>query len=451
MTSSFLRNAVVLGLISAIGPFAIDMYLPALPTIAADLGASTAATQMTLMAFFISLGVCQIVYGPISDMVGRRPPLYFGLVVYALGAIGCALAPSIGWLIAFRALQGVGASAVMVIPRAIIRDLHTGVEGARLMATIMLVFSVSPILAPVTGSALIVPFGWRAVFVAVTLAAVVAFVLLSTMLPETLAPANRVRVEAKSLARGFTTLIKSPRFLGLTFIGALGMGSFFTFLSSSSFIYIDHYGLGPTAFSIAFSLNAIGFIGSSQLAAWLGGRFGLTRLVTVSVAGYAAVLAALLAVTLIGVDSLPVLMAFLLVGFSFMGLVIPTTMVMALDEHGPIAGMAAALGGTLQMLVGGAMIVVASAVFDGTVLPMVALMTACAWGGAGAGRADAAAQGGGGPGTGRRDRAGGDQGGERGGGVGSTRLYRSEFNSRQPLFKNRVSPTGDNSSLDGSE
>lgn len=380
MTSNYLRNAVVLGLITAMGPFAIDMYLPALPAISANLGASTAATQMTLMAFFISLGVCQIVYGPISDMVGRKPPLYFGLVVYALGAIGCALAPSIGWLIAFRALQGVGASAVMVIPRAVIRDLHKGVEGARLMALIMLVFSVSPILAPVTGSALIVPFGWRAVFVAVTVAAVMALVLLSTMLPETLAPANRVRVERESLVRGFTRLLKSPRFLGLTFIGALGMGSFFTFLASASFIYIDHYGLGPTAFSIAFSLNAIGFIGSSQLAAWLGGRFGLTRLVTVAVAGYAAVLAVLLAVTLIGVDSLPVLMAFLLVGFSFMGLVIPTTMVMALDEHGPIAGMAAALGGTLQMLVGGAMIVVASVIFNGTVLPMVALMTACAFG-----------------------------------------------------------------------
>jgi DHA1 family bicyclomycin/chloramphenicol resistance-like MFS transporter len=248
------------------------------------------------------------------------------------------------------------------------------------MALVMLVFSVSPILAPVTGSALIVPFGWRAVFVAVTVAAIVALGLMATLLPETLAPERRVRLERASLARGFSTLLRDPRFLGLTFIGALGMGSFFTFLSSSSFIYIDHYGLGPTAFSIAFSLNAIGFIGSSQFAAYLGGRFGLGRLVTVSVAAYSVILAILLAVTLAGVDSLPVLMAFLLVGFSFMGLVIPTTMVMALDDHGPIAGMAAALGGTLQMLTGGAMIVVASAIFNGTVLPMVALMTACAFG-----------------------------------------------------------------------
>ena len=175
MTTSFARNAIVLGLLSAIGPFAIDMYLPALPAIAADLQASTAAKQMTLMIFFISFGVCQIFYGPVSDMIGRKPPLYFGIVVFALGGIGCGLAPSIEWLIFFRFVQGLGAASVMVIPRAIIRDLHTGADAARLMSLIMLVFSVSPILAPLTGSALIVPFGWRAVFVAVTIAAIFSF------------------------------------------------------------------------------------------------------------------------------------------------------------------------------------------------------------------------------------------------------------------------------------
>jgi DHA1 family bicyclomycin/chloramphenicol resistance-like MFS transporter len=123
VTSAFLKNAVVLGLITAVGPFAIDMYLPALPTIANDLNASTAAKQMTLIAFFVAFGVCQLVYGPVADMFGRKLPLYVGLALFTLGSIGCALAPSIGWLIAFRALQGVGASAVMVVPRAI-RDMH---------------------------------------------------------------------------------------------------------------------------------------------------------------------------------------------------------------------------------------------------------------------------------------------------------------------------------------
>ena len=125
MKSSFARNAIVLGLLSASGPFAIDMYLPALPAIAADLDASSAAVQGSLLAFFLAVACCQIVYGPISDSFGRKAPLYFGLVLYSVGAIACSFAPSIEWLIAARFIQGVGACAGMTIPRAIVRDLHT--------------------------------------------------------------------------------------------------------------------------------------------------------------------------------------------------------------------------------------------------------------------------------------------------------------------------------------
>ena len=167
MLSAFVRNAIVLGLLSVIGPFAIDMYLPALPTIAADLHVSNAATQMTLMSFFVTFGLSQIFYGPAADMLGRKPPLYFGLVVFIIGSIGCQLSTGINGLIAFRALQGLGGAAVMVIPRAIIRDLHTGIEATRLMSLIMLVISVSPCLAPLTGSAIIAAFSWRAIFVGV--------------------------------------------------------------------------------------------------------------------------------------------------------------------------------------------------------------------------------------------------------------------------------------------
>jgi DHA1 family bicyclomycin/chloramphenicol resistance-like MFS transporter len=378
--SSFVKNAIVLGLLSAVGPFAIDMYLPALPTIAANLQASTASTQMTLMVFFAAFGICQIVYGPVSDMVGRKPPLYFGLGVFLLGSIGCALAPSIGWLIAFRVLQGVGASAVMVIPRAIIRDLHTGVEATRLMSLVMLVFSVSPILAPLAGSALIVPFGWRAVFVAVTIVSGFTVALVAAFLPETRLPADRMRVSVGSVLSGFGRLLRHGRFLGLTFIGGLGMASFFSFLASSSFVYIGHFGLTPTQYSLAFSVNAVGFIGSSQFAAVLGGRHGMARVVLAAVSLYAFFALVLLAVTAAGFDSLALLMGLLFLAFACLGLVIPSTMVLALEEHGPIAGMAAALGGALQMLTGGVMIAVVSLFFDGTALPMVAAIAACAAG-----------------------------------------------------------------------
>lgn len=378
MVSPFMRLAVVLGLLSAVGPFSIDMYLPALPTITADLRTTTAATQMTLMAFFVSFGLCQLVYGPLSDMVGRKPPLYFGLVVFGLGSLGCVFAPGIEWLIAFRALQGVGASAIMVVPRAIIRDLHTGTEATRLMALVMLVFSVSPILAPLAGSALIVPFGWRAVFAAVTLVAILGLFLVATSLAETRPKSERVPVSLGAVLGGFGHLLGHGRFMGLTFIGGFGMASFFTFLASSSFIYIDGFGLTPTQYSLAFSLNAVGFIGASQFAAKLGERFGMGRVVTGAVVAYAAASFVLLAVTGAGYATLPVLMALIFVAFTFLGLVVPSTMVLALEEHGPIAGMASALGGTLQMLVGGVMIVVASLSFDGTALPMAAAIAGCA-------------------------------------------------------------------------
>jgi DHA1 family bicyclomycin/chloramphenicol resistance-like MFS transporter len=295
-------------------------------------------------------------------------------------AIGCALSPTVEWLIFFRFLQGIGASASMVIPRAVIRDLHTGPDAARLMSLVMLVFSVSPILAPLTGSAVIVPFGWQAVFVLGAGAALLALFLVGFTLPETHPAERRLKSEMRIVLAGYGKLIRDFRFLGLTFIGGLGMSSFFSFLASSSFIYIEHFGLTPTQYSLAFSVNAIGFIGSAQFAGWLAKRFGLPRVVTTAVTVYAAVMVALFVVTLLGMDSLPVLMAFLFFGFAGLGLVIPSTMVLALDEHGPIAGMASALGGTLQMAAGAVMIVIVSAFFDGTALPMVAAIAACAVG-----------------------------------------------------------------------
>lgn len=377
MISEFAKTAIVLGLLAAIGPFAIDMYLPALPTIAADLKASTAATQMTLMVFFVTFGAAQIVYGPVADAVGRKPPLYFGLAVFTLGGLGCAIAPDIGTLIACRFVQGLGAAVCMVIPRAVIRDLHTGPDAARLMSLVMLVFSVSPILAPLGGSGLIAVLGWRSVFVAAMIASLLGFLLVAFVLKETRPAGQRIPLNIGVIARHYATLLRHRRFLGLTFIGGFGMASFFAFLASSSFIYIDHFGLTPMQYSLAFSVNAVGFIGASQFAGWLAQRFGLVRVVRSAVTGYAGAAIVALAVTLAGVDNLAVLMAMLFAAFACLGLVIPSTMVLALEEHGPIAGIASALGGTLQFAAGAAVIVAASLLFDGTSLPMVGLIALC--------------------------------------------------------------------------
>jgi len=378
MSANFYRIAVVLGLLSAIGPFAIDMYLPALPTIGADLGASTAAVQMSLLIFFLATASGQIVVGPISDMVGRKKPLYFGLVLFMIGGVGAALSPTAEWLIGFRFVQGLGACAGMVVPRAVVRDLHTGVEAARLMSLLMLVFSVSPILAPLTGSFIIEAFGWRGVFWAVTAAALIAVILLATSLGETRPPELRAGSSLRSALTGYRFLLGDRNFLGLTAIGGFAISSFFVYLSNSSFVLIDHFGLSPKAYSAFFSINAVSFFAMAQATGLLARRFGLKRVVRVAVGGYAATMLLLLAVTAAGAGGLWVLAALLFVGYGFVGLVVPSTSVLAMDDHGAIAGTASALMGTLQLAIGALAMAVSGLFFDGTPLPMVAGIAICA-------------------------------------------------------------------------
>jgi DHA1 family bicyclomycin/chloramphenicol resistance-like MFS transporter len=374
----FLRIAIVLGLLSAIGPFAIDMYLPALPSIGKDLATDPATVQMSLLAFFVTMGLGQIVVGPISDMIGRKGPMYLGLGLFVLGSIGSAMAPGIHWLIVFRLIQGFGACAGMVVPRAVVRDLHTGTEAARLMSLLMLVFSISPILAPLTGSFVIQWFGWRAVFWVVTFAALLAAILLTTSLKETRPVEQRAASSFNRALTGYRFLLGERNFLGLTFIGSFAISGIFVYLSSSSFVLIDHYKLSPSLFSFFFSLNAVAFFASSQLTGTLSERFGLRRLVRVAVTGYAVTMIALLVIAAARVDRLDVLVSLLFAGNGFLGLVIPATSVLAMEDYGELAGTASALMGTLQFATGAICMTVAGIFFDGTPLPMIAGIAICA-------------------------------------------------------------------------
>lgn len=379
---SFARLALVLGLLSAIGPFAIDMYLPALPAIGQSLRADVHAVQLSLMAFFLSFALSQVVYGPASDIFGRKPPLYAGIALFIVGSVGCALAPDIHWLIAFRFLQGLGGGAPAVIPRAIVRDLHTGTEATRLMSMLLLVFSVSPILAPLVGSVVVEAAGWRAIFWGVGVIGAIGLLMTVGSLAETRPPADRRGSDVASTARAFALLLRNGRFMGLTGIGAFGMASFFVYLANSSFVLIDHYGLTPTQYGLAFAANAASFIGVSQFTARLTGRYGLPRVVSVAVVGFAVAMSTLLLSNLAGIDRLDVMIVLLMVGNGFLGLVVPTTSVLALDDHGDIAGAAAALMGTLQLLMGAIVIAVMSPFVDGTARPMlagIALAAVVAW------------------------------------------------------------------------
>ncbi len=378
MQTSFLRAALVLGLLSAIGPFATDMYLPALPDIGSGLGASAAQVQATLMVFFIAMGAGQIVYGPVSDMVGRRPPLFFGLTLFAVGSIGCALADDIGMLVLFRFLQGLGACAGVVVPRAVVRDLHTGHDAARLMALLMLVFSVSPILAPLLGSVLTEWIGWRSVFWTTTVLALLGLVLVATGLKETRPAERRSESSVRGALAAYRVVLRDRHYLGLVLIGSFGVSSFFVYLANSPFVLINGYGLTPRQYGLVFAANAISFIGCSQMVGRLGRRMGLESLVRRAVVGYASAMVLSLLLHLVGFTRLELLLSLLFVGFGFLGLVMPTTAVLALDRHGAIAGTASALMGTMQFLVGTAMMALVGLFADASARPMVAGVAICA-------------------------------------------------------------------------
>lgn len=371
MTRRFIQLAIVLGLITAVGPFAVDMYLPALPSIGGALHATPTQVQMSLMVFFVTLGVCQLVYGPIADIFGRKLPIYVGLAIFTLGGIGCAFAPNIHVLIGFRVLQALGACAGMVVPRAVVRDLYTGHDATRLMSLLMLVVSVSPILAPLTGSLIIAAFGWRGVFWALTVAGAIAFLLAATQLKETREAHHRADSSWGSAFRGYGKLLLDPSFMGLTLVGAFGVSSFFVYLASASFVIIDHYGLSPTMFSICFALNAAAFFGVSQFTAKLTAQYGLPRVIRVSVTGFAISMAIGAALFLAGADSLALMMVFLFIGYGFLGLLMPTTAVLSLEQHGAIAGTASALMGAVQFVVGAGVMALAGLVTNGTPRPMM--------------------------------------------------------------------------------
>ncbi|AXC50346.1 MFS transporter [Paracoccus suum] len=377
MPSHLFRLALILGLLSAVGPFAIDMYLPALPKVASDLGVSETAAQATLSVYFLVFGIAQLIYGPMADAIGRRRPMLIGVAIFTAASVAASFAPDLPTLVFARAVQALGAATLMVVPRAVIRDLSTGPDAARMMAAIMIVISVSPMLAPLAGSAVMAVADWRWIFGVLALASLISLALITFALPETLRPENRRPVRVAEMRAGAVRLLTDRRFMGLTFIGGFAMSSFFVFLAMATFVYTKTFGLGPTGFSLAFAVNAIGFFTASQFAGPLAARLGMERAIAIAITGFAGSMLLLLAVVAAGFGSLPIIIAGLFIANAFLGLVMPTTMVMALDPHPDIAGLASSLGGTLQMLTGAGMITLIGAVLDSTPLSMIAGIAFC--------------------------------------------------------------------------
>lgn len=375
---STLKIGLVLGLLSVVGPMTIDMYLPALPTIADDLGTSIGAVQGTLTTYLIGFGIAQLFYGPASDQIGRKLPLYLGLSLFIAGTVAAFLASSVEILTAARVVQGLGGAVVMVIPRAIIRDIDTGAAATRLMGMIMMVISVSPMVAPLLGSGVMALGGWRSIFLVLAALALLSLGLTRIALPETLEREDRRPFRATSFVQGIRTLMSDGTYLGLTFIGALGMASFFVFFASASFVYTGQFGLTPVQFSLAFALNGLSFFLATQWVGKVAERIGMAAMIKRATTVFALAACSLMALILAGFGSLWVIIALLFITFGSLGFVVPPTMVMALDKHGQIAGLASSLAGTLQVVTAGAMIALTEPFFDGTALPMVGVIATCA-------------------------------------------------------------------------
>ncbi|MFC3735502.1 multidrug effflux MFS transporter [Paractinoplanes deccanensis] len=346
------RIVLVLGFLTALGPLTIDMYLPALPTITDDFGATAAAVQLTLTGTLVGLAFGQLLVGPLSDAVGRRVPLLAGVGVHLVASLLCVIAPNLAILGSLRVLQGLGAAAASVVAMAIVRDLFSGFAAARLFSRLMLVVGVAPILAPTIGGQTLQFTSWRGVFVVLTLAAAAIMAATAIVLPETLPAGRRRNGGIAGTVRDYGRLFTDRVYVGLILVAGLAMAALFAYVSGSSYVLQDGFGLSEQQFAYVFAGGAVGLIGATQFNVRLLRRWTPQQILGGSLLaglGFGLVLL-VLAVTEIG--GLAGILIPLWLVLAMVGLAMPNAPALALSRHGEAAGTAAALLGAVQFGVG---------------------------------------------------------------------------------------------------
>jgi DHA1 family bicyclomycin/chloramphenicol resistance-like MFS transporter len=278
-----LALTAVLALLTALGPLSTDMYLPSLPAIAADLGATSAGAQLTLSAFLVGFAVGQFVYGPVSDKVGRKPVLLFGLGLFVVASLACALAPSIETLVAARFVQALGASGPIVLGRAIVRDLYDGPRAGRELSRMGMIMGVVPAMAPILGGILHEALGWRSVFAASILFSLGLAAVVITRLPETIRSRTRGPISFGSILLGFRSLLAHKGYRTNVAFSALAYGGLFAFISGSSFVLQGVYGLTELPYAFSFAFMVLGYIAGTFLAQRVVRRFGLVGTIRLGV------------------------------------------------------------------------------------------------------------------------------------------------------------------------
>jgi MFS transporter, DHA1 family, multidrug resistance protein len=373
------RVVVILGALSAFGPLSIDMYLPGLPSLGATLDAPAWAVQLTLTACLAGLALGQVVAGPLSDRFGRRTPLLIGVSAYAAASLLCALAPTILALVVLRFAQGVAGAAGIVIARAIVRDMHSGVAAARFFSLLMLVNGLAPILAPVIGGQVLRVTTWRGVFVLLAGIGVVLVAAAAAGLRETLAPADRHPGGIAETIRTFGRLLADRAFLGHALACGLAFGAMFAYISGSPFVLQDIYGASPQVFSLMFATNALGIVGASQANRALLLRFEPRAILRAALVVQASAGVALLAVVLAGAGVWGIV-PLLFVVVASLGLVLPNATALALAGHPRVAGSASGLLGVLQFIVGAAAAPLVGVAGTDTAVPMATVIAVLAVG-----------------------------------------------------------------------
>jgi MFS transporter, DHA1 family, multidrug resistance protein len=364
----------LLGLFIAVGPAATDMYLPAFPAVEATFGTEPGTAQLTLATWFAGLAVGQITQGTLSDRYGRRIPLMIGFIVFTVSTIGCALAPSLTTLAIFRAIAAFGASAGMVIARAVVRDLSEGQAAAIMMSRLILVMGVAPILAPTIGGAILAFAHWRVIFWLLAIYGAACVVTAWKVLPETLPEERRARLTLAGQAARYLMILRERTFLSHAIMGGCSTFCMFAYLSGCSPVFEIGFGLNPSQFALIFGLCAVSLVVCSQINARLLPRFGLNHMLTaVACVSFCGTLV-LVVVAFSGIHVLWAVVAPLIVVIGCQGFNNANATAGALSRHAGHAGSASALMGTFQFSLGAVSGVLVGLLTDGTPRGMAAMM-----------------------------------------------------------------------------
>lgn len=369
---------LILGLLSAIGPFSIDMYLPGFPAMAADLGTTVEVVAYSLSSFFIGICLGQLICGPLLDRYGRKKPLYVGLAIYLLASIGCALAPTVEVLIALRFLQALGGCVGMVAPRAVVRDVFPVEESAKVFSMLVLVIGVSPIIAPTAGGYIIAAYGWHSVFVVLALitAAITAAVYLR--LPESKKADPSVSLRPLPILQAYGRVIREPQFYTYACTGAIGSAALFAYISGSPFVFMQLFGVSEKHYGWIFAFIALGLISSSQLNNLLLRKFRSEQIIRAVLPLQVVIGLSLFLGTYLGWWNLYSTIFFIFLYLGCQGFSFPNSSALAMAPFTREAGSASALMGAIQMGLGALASAVVGLLADGTALPMTGVMASCA-------------------------------------------------------------------------